>query len=364
MGKFRSLIPLDEFKDQGNVEEVIKQVHIDLLDNLKRKENWELKNDLGSHENIILNYELNKPKGQSTLGKINYLLGGETRKYSKNPHLDVSIRLSYILEKHVLDKTIEIELSGTSLDKYSRNFDLLGSFKDKISGLTKKVDTHNSEINSIISEIVDKTLKVFEKKRINNNKKELKILNSEIEPIEFKSDIRNILMENQNMFTDEHIPKLLKIIEYYSNNLENYMGLYKLIQDKKFVEEHQYKVKETIEMIPTMYKSIILIETYVLEMFNSQVNGDRITYFTMYNIFEDLGLFMTKGEKLMIENTNKMIDGIGLVNSSINNLIETSIEIGNKISSQLQSVNRKLNINKLLTGINTYQLSKINKNTQ
>ena len=63
----------------------------------------------------------------------------------------------------------------------------------------------------------------------------------------------------------------------------------------------------------------------------------------------------------MIEKSENMISEIGKVNSSINDLIDTTIKVGEKISGQLDSINNNLKINNLLTGIQTYQLSRISK---
>ena len=139
------------------------------------------------------------------------------------------------------------------------------------------------------------------------------------------------------------------------------MSVFDLVEDKSFFEKHQSEISETVEMLPYMYNSVQLVENYILKMFQSQIEGDKITYFTIYNIFEELGIFLSKGEKIMIEKSENMISEIGKVNSSINDLIDTTIKVGEKISGQLDSINNNLKFNNLLTGIQTYQLSRINK---
>lgn len=359
MSEFKSVISFEKFKDHGNVDELLKQIHSTLLNELKNEDNWELKHEIFiPMEKIILNFVLNKPK--SILGKVNRLVGGDTNLLRKKPELDVDIELTYILGSHELKKVVEITEGGGMLQKMNHSLDFSRGITKMVTGYSKKVDNTNSEIHDKISKIIDKTLDVFEKERVVTNQKGLEKIKEGIKPIEFKSEIRTELTKNQNLFSDEHIPKLLKIIDYYSTNLENYMSMYNLLHTDDFVHESQYEVEKTMDMIPIMYNSLKVIEGYVFEMIQSQINGDKITYFTMYNIFEDLGLFLSKGEKLMIENSNKMIDEIGKVNDSINNLIETTIKVGNKISGQLEQVNKKLDLNNFLTGINTYQLYRIN----
>ena len=357
MKDFSSIIDLMQFKDPKKSEEFLIEVKDKIKSKLSEKDNWDLIVDSSSKHRITLEYELNKPK--SLFGKISRLSGSD-QSFKKNPNLKVKVSLILNDEKNKLWQNISIGEGGSDYINSLSKIGDLGVSKS-LFGFNKKVNNYNDEINKTVNQLVTVIVDDFEQRRKEENKIVIKSLKSEIEPLIFNEEIRSLLNKNQNSFNEEHIPKLLKVIDYYNNNLTNYMSVFDLVEDKNFFEKHQSEISETVEMLPYMYNSVQLVENYILKMFQSQIEGDKITYFTIYNIFEELGIFLSKGEKIMIEKSENMISEIGKVNSSINDLIDTTIKVGEKISGQLDSINNNLKFNNLLTGIQTYQLSRINK---
>lgn len=357
MKDFSSTIDLMDFKDPKKSEEFLFDIKDEIKSQLSEKDNWDLIVDSSSKDSITLEYELNKPK--SLFGKISRLSGSD-QSFKKNPNLKVRVFLILNDEKNKLSQNISIGEGGSDFINSISKFGDLGVSKS-LFGFNKKVNNYNDEINKTVNQLVTVIVDDFEQRRKKENKIVIKSLKSEIEPLIFNEEIRSLLNKNQNSFNEEHIPKLLKVIDYYNNNLTNYMSVFDLVEDKSFFEKHQSEISETVEMLPYMYNSVQLVENYILKMFQSQIEGDKITYFTIYNIFEELGIFLSKGEKIMIEKSENMISEIGKVNSSINDLIDTTIKVGEKISSQLDSINNNLKFNNLLTGIQTYQLSSISK---
>ena len=114
-------------------------------------------------------------------------------------------------------------------------------------------------------------------------------------------------------------------------------------------------------------------------MIHSIVIDDLITVNEIYEEFDKLKMFKTDHEK---EVSQKLSDiGSGLSNlmysiysmeinivSGLSTLSyvtqEGFMDLNNSLSKELNSINSSINTNNLLTGISTYQLYKINKQTK
>lgn len=127
---------------------------------------------------------------------------------------------------------------------------------------------------------------------------------------------------------------------------------------------------------------------------------DFITFYQIYEVFDKLNVFNSNWENELSINLQKINNQLGSMSSqfdSINEKLKSVIEgidtltdevreVGNEISSQiidlkymnrksfdelnknvsseLKSINSSIKFNNLLTGIQTYQMYKINKNTK
>ena len=128
-------------------------------------------------------------------------------------------------------------------------------------------------------------------------------------------------------------------------------------------------------------------------MIVSLTNDEMITFYEIYEMFDELNVYDSKHEKDMLsgiktihselEKVNKNLEGMSnqfysLMNqmkesderiiNSIDNLTYTtssSIEsLSNNVQTELQSINSSIKFKNLLTGIQSYQLYKINLNTK
>jgi hypothetical protein len=106
---------------------------------------------------------------------------------------------------------------------------------------------------------------------------------------------------------------------------------------------------------------------------------DMITFYEIYESFDKLGIFNSNWENEVSEKLNDigyklddillMIEEVGSnIVSEIGNLSYTmkySIDdLSSKVSNQLIEIESSINVNNLLTGIQLYQMYKINKNTK
>ena len=115
-----------------------------------------------------------------------------------------------------------------------------------------------------------------------------------------------------------------------------------------------------------------------LNMIVSLVDDDRITFYEIYETFDKLNVFSSNHEKevsLKLDNIENKLEGviqsihemeINICNELMNlQFVSEDISEGiNGLSKGLSEINSQLNTNNILTGIQTYQLYKINKNTR
>ena len=120
-------------------------------------------------------------------------------------------------------------------------------------------------------------------------------------------------------------------------------------------------------------------------MIVSLVNDDRITFYEIYESFDKLNVFSSNHEKEVSKKlTNigdkleEITDKLGEVMQSIhdmevnicNELMSLQFISGGianslgDLSKGLEEINSSINTNNLLTGIQTYQMYKINQNTK
>ena len=121
-------------------------------------------------------------------------------------------------------------------------------------------------------------------------------------------------------------------------------------------------------------------------MIESLVTEDLITFYEIYELYDKINLFSSNYEEELYEKLSEISLGIKNISYGISNLIssiqlteyriinelselsyvtESSYnELQNNLGSDLRSINSSLDVNNLLTGISTYQLYKINKQTK
>jgi hypothetical protein len=114
-------------------------------------------------------------------------------------------------------------------------------------------------------------------------------------------------------------------------------------------------------------------------MINSIVKDDLITVNEIYEEFDKLKMFKTDHEKEVSQKLSDIGDGLSSLMYSINSMERNIVsglttlsyvthdgfsDLNNSLSRELHDINSSIDTNNLLTGIQTYQLYKINKNTK
>jgi hypothetical protein len=181
-----------------------------------------------------------------------------------------------------------------------------------------------------------------------------------------------------------YIQKFVKISQYLKNKKRNTQKIFESINKIQYDKKGNFlEYKNELEELPKLLKNQIhtyeLLVFHSISMITSLIESDLITFYEIYESFDQLSVFNSNWEN---EVSNKLSDiGEGIkelmysINSmedkivhSLDNLTYTTMdsfsELNNSITSQLSSIDSSINFNNLLTGIQTYQMYKINKNTK
>ena len=114
-------------------------------------------------------------------------------------------------------------------------------------------------------------------------------------------------------------------------------------------------------------------------MIGALVSEDLITFYEIYESFDKLGMFNSNWENEVSEKLTNIGDKLDDLMQSIYNMEQNIVselshlsyvtqesfeDLNRSVTSQLREVESSINTNNLLTGIQTYQMYKINKNTK
>jgi hypothetical protein len=239
-------------------------------------------------------------------------------------------------------------------------------------------DNRSKFINSIkefvfISSLFDTIIPII----YSNNEKALANfkIDSTKKLILIENDFDNLLRNNQKKIIEidkNYIHKFVKLSSYLSKKKENIESFFKSI-DRNNLQEIQVRISFLTEQNQT-YEMLLF---HSINMIGSLSGGDLVTFYEIYEVFDKLGVFNSNWEnevsgKLsqigdnilsLIDSINKMEDNL------VNELVdlkyvthESFSDLNRTVTSQLREVKSSINFNNLLTGIQTYQLYRINRN--
>lgn len=147
------------------------------------------------------------------------------------------------------------------------------------------------------------------------------------------------------------------------------------IHDTRNIRE----LDELVKLLKNQIHTYELMVFHSLSMITSLVENDLITFYEIYESFDQVGVFNSNWENEVSNKLSDIGDGIRdlmySINTMENNIInsldnltysthESFGKLNKSISSQLSSIDSSININNLLTGIQTYQMYKVNQNTK
>jgi hypothetical protein len=200
--------------------------------------------------------------------------------------------------------------------------------------------------------------------------------NGELDLIQ--NDFNKIIIKNQKKILDidsKFIHQFVKISNFINTKKQNTQRIFESIRDTSSKEE----LEERVSLLKNQIHSYELLVFHSNNMIGSLISEDLITFYEIYESFDKLGMFNSNWESEVSEkltNIGNQLDDLmysiydmeyNIVNalSNLNYVTQESFEnLNRSVTNQLREVESSINTNNLLTGIQTYQLYKINKNTK
>lgn len=238
----------------------------------------------------------------------------------------------------------------------------------------------NEMFLSLITEVKNdyKSKTIQHSNNINNSISEVdKDNNGEVDLIDGES-FNKLLNIHQKTITEidkTYIQKFVKISMYLKTKKKNTQQIFESISETR----NEKELDELMSLLKNQIHTYELLVFHSISMITSLVESDLITFYEIYESFDQLGVFNSNWENEVSNKLTDIGDGIKDLLYSINrmelnivNSLETLTyvtedsfnELNSSISSQLSSIDSSINFNNLLTGIQTYQMYKINQNTK
>lgn len=211
-----------------------------------------------------------------------------------------------------------------------------------------------------------------------------------------QDDFMNLLKKHQVSIIDidqNHITKFIQVSNYLKTKRENIQKQFEKIKTSK----NTYQLKEFTGVLKNQIDTFNLLSYNSMIMIISLEEKDLLTFNEIYLTLDKLNIFNSNWEnevsnklenigsklddlmfsinKMEISITNEILKmsimnqiNLNRLNKTVsqgNMMINDSLKsLNSSLSSNLKSIGSKINLNNLLTGINTYQLYTLNKNTK
>ena len=361
------------------------------------------------------NYRNDFKKGMGPykgLEKIEFMIG-ERKQFSEwSNKVLIELKLWVGKKKGVFSKKIIYDDVGTSKWFYYKPFLRLNhkisensnDYTDVISFIEKHefISLTESEIeflsgfNQIIYEYldnVDERIKEDYQRKSKIKSDVIKIINSEFDK---NKDGELDILEGDNLLLDLVEKNQSIIVDFDHKLIQNLMKLNKFLNTKKKNLNVVFDLLKTTdnqgeldEILPVIRDSIDNYQSMLIHSLNMVVSikeKDMVTYYEIYETFDELGVFNSNWENEISEKLSKIDSKLTEVISSIKQLMVSISNMEHSISNKIDNltyvtkssynkIHKSLNTelktirvgnqwNNLLNGIQTYQSYKINQNTK
>ena len=193
-----------------------------------------------------------------------------------------------------------------------------------------------------------------------------------------ENDFYKLLNKNQKTIISvdkNYIHQFVKVSNFIKTKKQNTIKIFQSIRDTSTHEE----IEERVSLLRNQIHSYELLVFHSINMLGALVSEDLITFYEIYEPLDKLGMFNSNWENEVSEkltNIGHKLDDLmysiynmeqNIVNelSNLSYITQESFEdLNRSVTNQLKEVESSINTNNLLTGIQAYQLYKINKNTK
>ena len=303
-------------------------------------------------------------------------------------------------EKDIITKRIKHEFYPTIISIDYLEWHKMHNYRDHTAELPlnyinfknrlKKLNITQEELNEInkIVKCASKYIKLIKKETISNTNKLLKKQTSLISELDKDGDGKvdfidsesydKLLSKNQKDIIQNnmnYIQKFVKISIYLKTKKNNTQKIFESINGTKDDKE----LTELVNLLKNQIHTYDLLVFHSISMMISLVKNDLISFYEIYECFDQLGVFNSNWENEVSEKLTDIGDGINELMYSINkmeNKIVSSIdnltyvtkdsfrELSDSVEKQLTNIDSTIKFNNFLNVIQTYQMYKINKNTK
>lgn len=281
-----------------------------------------------------------------------------------------------------VNKTVISKLKKSSYHfelKNSEFFEGLNLKEIELKGDDLKfVNLFKSSFDTLLNKEFEEFLQ-FKSKRKNISNDLDKDGNGTIDIIEGTGDeLTKLLRKHQSKVIEvdkNYVQSIIKISNYLKNKRENIQSLFLLIKESST----EFDLENNMGLLKNNIHTHNLVLFHSLNLITSIVENDLITFYEIYESFDKLKIFNTSWENEVSQklseinlNLNELMNSIDKMERSIvkeiGNLTyvteQSFKELGKTVTEELQSIDSSIKFNNLLTGISTYQLYKINKQTK
>lgn len=263
----------------------------------------------------------------------------------------------YLLNYLERDKIVMSEIEMSFINQ------IISFFKTKINESSK----YSSEIKSDLNTKQNSFITEFDKDG-----------NGELDTVQINDDFVKIVKKYQSKIVDidrNYVQQFVKISNYQKQKRTNLQSIFEYLSKT----ENEDELGDYVEHLKEQIHSYELIILHSLNMVTSLINDDMFTFYEIHESFDKLGMFNSNHENEVSQSLKNIDEGISDLMKSINkmerNIVselnnlsyitqESFSELSNSVSEQLSSIDSSIKFNNLLTGIQTYQMYKVNKNTK
>ena len=197
--------------------------------------------------------------------------------------------------------------------------------------------------------------------------------NGEIDVIE-GNDFNLLLKKHQKSILEinrDYVQQFVKVSTYLKTKKTNIQSIFdsiKDITDEELLSEYVEILKENIH-------SYNLLLYHSLNMISSLVEDDMISFYEIYEAFDNLNMFDSKWERDVSQELSNIGDGLKSlmievramgekISAGLSELTYATEQTNVILDNRLTEIDSSIQANTLITLINTYQSYKVNKNTK
>ena len=193
-----------------------------------------------------------------------------------------------------------------------------------------------------------------------------------------ENEFNKLFSKNQKRVMDmdkNYIHQFVKVSNFIKTKKQNTQKIFESIRDSSTQEE----LEERVYLLKNQIHAYELLVFHSINMIGALVSEDLITFYEIYESFDKLSMFNSNWENEVSEKLTNIGDKLDDLMYSIYNMEQNIVselshlsyvtqesfeDLNRLVTGQLKEIESSINTNNLLTGIQAYQLYKINKNTK